>query len=208
MTAVAAGSAPLAAPRTTRSRSVTTPTNSSPSTTSSAPTFEAFIRPAASLSGRSTWTISGRRAMMSLTRSITAIRSITARPDSGTLRSVACAALGMLAAASGNSMQRLGRLRERACRRKIGERDDADETLIATHHRQTPKLQLRHVLGHVRGILVFETVLDLRAHGVAYLAVRSFALGNPANRDIAVGDHADQPIAFGTGNAPASMVFI
>jgi hypothetical protein len=79
---------------------------------------------------------------------------------------------------------------------KIAERDDADETLIAVHHRQAAHLEISHILGDMRGILILEAVFDLTRHRIADFAMRSFAVANPANRNVTIADHADEVIAL------------
>src|SRR6266568_6882070 len=91
----------------------------------------------------------------------------------------------MLATRLRNAVQRLCCLWQGTFRREIGERDNADEALVAVHDGQTPDLKLRHVLCDVSNILVLEAVFDLGTHCVA--ASLSFSV---------------------TGSSPASIFFI
>jgi hypothetical protein len=78
----------------------------------------------------------------------------------------------------------------------VAERDDADEPLVAVHHRQAAHLQVAHVAGNVLQVLVVEAVLDLGAHDIGEARIGALARAHGADRDVAVGDHPDQAVAF------------
>jgi hypothetical protein len=79
---------------------------------------------------------------------------------------------------------------------KIAERDNADETLIAVHYRQSVHLEISHILGDMPGILILEAVFDLTRHRIADFAVRSFAIANPADCNVTIADHANEMVAL------------
>src|SRR6266542_5545363 len=105
------------------------------------------------------------------------------------------AALVVLFARPRDAAQRLGGVR--LLLRQVAERDDTDEALLAVHHRQTPHLDVGHVLADVRSFFILEAVHDLPRHRLAHLGVGPLALGTGADRGIAVGDSAGQMVAVG-----------
>jgi hypothetical protein len=64
--------------------------------------------------------------------------------------------------------------------RQVADGDDADEALVAVHHRHTAKLLLGHVVRHMPQILVFEYVFWLLAYDLVHLRARRIS---------ALGDH-------------------
>src|SRR5690606_12428566 len=69
--------------------------------------------------------------------------------------------------------------------REIAERENAHQTLVAIHDRQTPNAQVPHVAGDLVDRLVLEAVLDLAAHDIPDARIRTAAFGHGANRDVA-----------------------
>src|SRR6516162_664536 len=86
--------------------------------------------------------------------------------------------------------------RQRSLDRQIAERDDSDEPLIAIHYWETPYLQLRHILNHVRNLFILKAVFDLLAHYILNRRIRPLSLGDTTDRDVTTGDHADQLVLF------------
>src|SRR6185503_2398321 len=116
-----------------------------------------------------------------------------------TAASAACAKgllLPMLSSGLGDAAHRFARGLLVFLLRDVAERDDADQPLLAVHHRQAPHLDIAHVLGHVLEILVFEDVLYFLAHDLAHRRVRAFAQRHRADRDVAVGNHAHEPVVL------------
>src|SRR5262245_5885001 len=87
--------------------------------------------------------------------------------------------------------------------RDVPQGNDTHQPLAAVHYGQPPDAYLRHVVGHVIEIFVFETVHDTGAHDLTHWGVGVLSGRDGANRNVAIGDHADQQIAFshwqGTG---------
>ena len=77
---------------------------------------------------------------------------------------------------------------------EIGQRQDADQPLVAVEHRQPTNLQLAHVLRDVGGILVLVAVPDVTTHHLAHRRPGPLAFGDGPHGDVAVGDGAEQAI--------------
>src|SRR6516164_3476622 len=105
-------------------------------------------------------------------------------------------ALVVLTSRLRDPVQRSCGFRQRSLDRQIAQRDDSDEPLIAVHYWETPYLQRRHVLNHVRNLFILKAVFDLVAHYVLNRRIRSLSLGDTSDCDVTIGDHADQPVMF------------
>src|SRR5262245_48318530 len=102
-------------------------------------------------------------------------------------------ALGMGAAGPGDLAQ--GRADPLVALGKIGQRQDANQPLVAVEHRQAADLLLAHVLLDHRGVLVLEAVFDVAGHDLADRRAPALALGDGPHGNVAVADHADQAVA-------------
>src|SRR5690348_7324799 len=88
-----------------------------------------------------------------------------------------------------NAAQCEARALWRMTSRYVAEREDADEALVAVHHRHPANLLLGHVLSDVLDLLIFEDVLHLGRHHIPHPRLpRVPPLSGYADRDIAIGD--------------------
>src|SRR5690606_16855633 len=103
----------------------------------------------------------------------------------------------MTSARAGDLTQRVSGLILRfVFQSKIAERQKADQPLVSIHDGQTAYAQIPHVLRHFVHRLVFEAVLDLRAHDLSHWGVGTSTLRHGAHRDVAVGNHSDQSVVL------------
>src|SRR5205814_5923671 len=105
--------------------------------------------------------------------------------------------LGVLAAGPRVFAYRFARLTVACGHGNVCERQDANEAFVPADHRQTPDLDIAHIVDDVLDVLVIEAVPYILRHDVEHLGIRTLALGNAANRDVAVSDHAYEPIIVG-----------
>src|SRR5215469_16432747 len=100
-------------------------------------------------------------------------------------------ALVVLTSRLRDPVQCSGGFRQRALKREIAQRDDTDEPLISVHYRETPYLQLRHVLNHVHNFFILKAIFNLLAHCILNHGIRPLFLDDTADRNVAIGDHPD-----------------
>src|SRR5439155_25265927 len=80
---------------------------------------------------------------------------------------------------------------------EIAERNDTDQALGMTYHREPTHLVPTHITRDVLEILVVEAIKDFAGHDVAHVRLRRFASSDSADGNIAIRDHAHQPIVLG-----------
>src|SRR5687768_8542485 len=102
----------------------------------------------------------------------------------------------MIAAGLDHAQERLSHYHRIVLQCGIGQSDDADQALVAIHHRKAPHLVLAHVEDDVVDVLVLKAVFDVARHDVGDRRVRTLPGGEAAHHDVAVGDHADDAVAI------------
>src|SRR5215510_13754741 len=100
----------------------------------------------------------------------------------------------MRAAGCGNARNGATRGARIRAQGQIGDRNDADQSLLPIEHWQPPDLVVGHVLCDVLDVFVLEAVEDFLAHYLTDRRLRRLSLGYRTGCDIPVGDHTYQSI--------------